>query len=172
MVEEMVLPAALRAFDLGGEVIEVGPGPGFTTDVLRSRTDRLAAVELDADLAGALAHRLAGTNVDVIRGDATALGLPTGHFSAATSFNMLHHVPSDDAQDRVLGELTRVLRAGGLFVCADGVDSEGTRVFHEGDTYNPIDPDGLETRLAAAGFTEIEIRSYDLGWTCSARAAA
>jgi SAM-dependent methyltransferase len=172
IVEEMVLPAALRDLELGDDVIEIGPGPGFTTDVLRARVAHLTAVELDPELAGALARRLAGTNVDVVLGDATALELSSDRFTGATSFNMLHHVPTDDAQDRAFAELGRVLQAGGLLVAADGAPDEGLRAFHEGDTYNPIDPDQLEERLSRAGFTEIEVQRYELGWTCSARAGA
>jgi SAM-dependent methyltransferase len=169
MVEELVLPAALRDIDLGDDVIEIGPGPGFTTDVLRTRTKRLTAVELDPTLAGALARRLAGTNVEVLEGDATALDLPADRFTGATSFNMLHHVPTDETQNRIFTELARVLRSGGVFVAADADSSEDLSGFHEGDTYHPIHPDGLGTRLAAAGFTEIDVDRYDLGWMCSAR---
>jgi SAM-dependent methyltransferase len=171
IVEQLVLPEALGDLDLGDDVIEVGPGPGFTTDVLRARTDRLTAVEIDRGLADALALRLADTNVEVICGDATALDLPADRFTGATSFNMLHHVPSDDGQDRLLAELARVLRAGGLLVAADGVASDGLDEFHEGDTYNPIDPAGLPDRLARAGFTAIDVRTYDLGWIGTARAS-
>lgn len=163
------MPAALGDHDLGDDVVEIGPGPGFTTDVLRTRVEHLTAVELDPQLAGALARRLAGTNVDVVEGDATTLDLPSGRFTGAASFNMLHHVPADDAQDRVFAELARVLRAGGLFVAADGVASDDLLGFHEGDTYNPIDPDGLPERLAAAGFGEVDVQIYDLGWLCAAR---
>ena len=171
MVEQLILPEALGDLDLGNDVIEVGPGPGFTTDVLRTRTDRLTAVEIDPTLADALAARLAGSNVEVICGDATALDLPTGRFTGATSFNMLHHVPGADAQDRLLAELARVLREGGLFVAADSVPSDDLRAFHDGDTYNPIDPAGLPTRLATNGFTAINVRAYDLGWIATARAS-
>jgi SAM-dependent methyltransferase len=170
IVEEIVLPAALSDTDLGPDVVEVGPGPGFTTDVLRTRVDRLTAVELDPELAGALARRLDGTNVEVMLGDATALDLPADRFTGAVSFSMLHHVPSDAGQDRVFAELARVLRAGGVFVAADSVGSDDLREFHAGDTYNPIDPESLPVRLAAAGFTQVVVQTYDLGWTCSARA--
>ncbi len=170
MVEEIVLPAALRDLDLGDDVIEVGPGPGFTTDVLRGRAAQVTAIEIDPALAAALAERLTGTNVDVICGDATSLDLPSGRFTGATSFNMLHHVPSDDAQNQIFAELRRVLCAGGLLVAADSTPRDDLDAFHEGDTYHPIDPDGLGPRLRAAGFTEIEVALYDLGWTCAARA--
>jgi SAM-dependent methyltransferase len=167
IIEEMILPEALRGVDLGPDVIEIGPGPGFTTDVLRTLTGHLTAVELDPELARSLAERLSGTNVDVVRGDATALDLPDGRFSGAACFHMLHHIPTDEAQDRALGELGRVLVRGGELVAADGVFNEETRVFHDGDIYNPVDPDRLELRLTKAGFTSVEVRLHDLGWVCT-----
>ena len=44
-VESEFLPWALQQADLGDEVLEVGPGPGLTTDVLRRQVPRLTAVE-------------------------------------------------------------------------------------------------------------------------------
>jgi SAM-dependent methyltransferase len=169
MVEELVLPAALPANGLGDDVIEVGPGPGFTTDVLRQRAGRVTAVELDPSLADALAKRLAGTNVEVVRGDATALDLPTGRFTGAASFNMLHHVPTSSAQDHVFAELARVLHPGGVLAVADSIPTDGLNAFHEGDTYNPIDPASLDDRLTRAGFVDVEVGTYELGWVCAAR---
>jgi SAM-dependent methyltransferase len=171
MVEEIVLPAALPASGLGDDVIEIGPGPGFTTDILRNRARRVTAVELDPALAKALATRLADTNVDVVQGDAAALDLPDGRFTGAASFNMLHHVPTRAAQDQVFAELARVLQSGGVLAVADAVPRDGLDAFHEGDTYNPIDPAALPDRLAQAGFTAIDVQTYELGWTCAAHAA-
>jgi 16S rRNA A1518/A1519 N6-dimethyltransferase RsmA/KsgA/DIM1 with predicted DNA glycosylase/AP lyase activity len=62
-------------------VIEVGPGPGLTTDVLRHGVERLTAVELDIDLAAALRDRMNGTNVEVVQADATALPQESDRFS-------------------------------------------------------------------------------------------
>ena len=169
LVEEIVLPAALADVDLGDDVIEVGPGPGFTTDVLRTRADRLTAVEIDPALAAALAERLAGTNVAVIEGDATALDLPSDRFTGATSFNMLHHVPTDEAQNRIFAELARVLRPGGVFVASDADSPQDLSGFHAGDTYHPVLPDDLGARLAVVGFSDVDVGGYDLGWICSAR---
>lgn len=171
MVEDLVLPAALPARGLGDDVIEIGPGPGFTTDVLRQRAGRVTAVELDPMLAEALAERLAGTNVDVVRGDASALDLPAGRFTGAASFNMLHHVPTATSQDQVFAELARVLQAGGVLAVADAIPRDRLDAFHEGDTYNPIDPVSLADRLGRAGFIDIEVGTYELGWVCAARAA-
>ena len=111
-VESELLPWVLQQQDLGDEVLEVGPGPGLTTDVLRRQVPRLTAVEIDERLARSLAGRLARTNVTVLHADATALPFSGGQFSAATLFTMLHHVPSAARQDRMLAELRRVLRRG------------------------------------------------------------
>ncbi len=172
MIEEQILPPVLGDADLGDDVIEIGPGPGFTTDVLRRRVARLTAVEIDEVLAERLANRLAGTNVEVVRADATDTGLDSARFSGAGSFNMLHHVPTAAAQDAIFGELARVLRPGALLVAADAVYSEGLLAFHEDDTYNPIDPDGLAARLQTAGFENIDIELFEFGWMCRAYASA
>jgi SAM-dependent methyltransferase len=168
IVEEKILPEALRGVDLGTDVIEIGPGPGFTTDVLKSVAARLTAVELDPELAASLEARLAESNVRVICGDAVSLDLPSESFTGAASFHMLHHIETAEHQDRVFGELARVLEPGGVLVAADGVENEGSRGFHEDDIYNPIDPDDLGLRLATAGFVSVDIRTHELGWVCSA----
>src|SRR5689334_12756447 len=72
-VETEILPWALQQHDLGPDVLEVGPGPGLTTAVLSRMVAKLTAVEVDADLAAALATRMAGSNVEVIHGDGAAL---------------------------------------------------------------------------------------------------
>ncbi len=60
MVQDEILPQALRGVELGDAAIEIGPGPGFTTEVLRTMTARLTAVEIDEGLAASLTERLAG----------------------------------------------------------------------------------------------------------------
>ncbi|HEY1653080.1 MAG TPA: class I SAM-dependent methyltransferase [Acidimicrobiales bacterium] len=171
LVHETILPEALRGVDLGADAIEVGPGPGFTTDILCTMTARLTAVEIDEGLAGSLAERMAGANVDVVVGDASALQFPADRFSGGASFHMLHHIAPADLQDRVFSELARVLVPGAVLVGADGIYNDATAAFHEGDTYNPIDPGELGARLGRAGFVEVDVRTYDLGWVCTARAA-
>jgi SAM-dependent methyltransferase len=169
LVHETILPVALASVDLGDAAIEIGPGPGFTTDILRTKTAHLTAVELDEGLAAGLTDRMAGRNVEVVVGDATALDFAPDRFSGAASFHMLHHIEPSDAQDRVFAELARVLVPGATLVAADGIYSEGSALFHQDDTYNPIEPEALEPRLRAAGFDSVRVRTYDLGWVCTAR---
>jgi SAM-dependent methyltransferase len=157
MLETDLLPWLDGVADLGDDVLEVGPGPGLTTDLLRARAARVTAVEVDDALAGALAQRLAGTNVEVIHGDGTRTGLPADRFSAATSFSMLHHMPTPELQDRLFAELHRVLRPGGMFVGTDSRDLDAIRAGHVDDVFVPVDPATLEGRLDAAGFAAVSI---------------
>jgi SAM-dependent methyltransferase len=170
MVHDTILPVALRGVVLGDDTLEIGPGPGFTTDILRTMTAHLTAVEVDEGLAAVLGARLAGGNVDVVVGDATALAYPDDRFTGAASFHMLHHIAPAEQQDRVFAELARVLVPGGVLVAADAGFMEATVDFHEGDTYNPIEPGELEGRLATAGFVDVDVTVHDLGWVCTARA--
>jgi len=124
------------------------------TDVLRRRTPWLVAVELDQGLSAALGRRMAGRNVEVVTADASALPFQSARFSAVACFTMLHHVPSLPMQDRMLAELRRVLRPGGLLVGTDGLDTPERRSLHAdaGDVFLPVPPAELPGRLAAAGF--------------------
>ncbi|HSV08271.1 MAG TPA: class I SAM-dependent methyltransferase [Candidatus Binatus sp.] len=163
-LETELLPWVLGATDLGDDVLEVGPGPGLTTDVLRRQVAALTAVEVDGDLAAALANRLAGTNVEVVHADATDSGLATDRFSAATCFTMLHHVPSPELQDRLFAEVCRVLRPGGILIGTDSIDSDAVRQGHVDDVFVPVDPATLGLRLEAAGFVDVSVERASDAW--------
>ena len=156
-LETDLLPWALRAVDLGDDVLEIGPGPGLTTDLLRARAPRLTALEADAAAAAALQKRLDGSGVRVVHGDGAAMPFGDGSFSGVVAFTMLHHVPTAALQDRLLAEARRVLRPGGVFAGFDGVGSLAFRLIHLGDTYTPVDPATLGRRLEAAGFGDVAV---------------
>lgn len=157
LVEDELLPWVLDGYELGDDLLEVGPGPGLTTDVLRRKAARVTAVELDLDLAGKLASRLAGSNVTVVAGDVTRLPFPADRFSAAACLTMLHHIPSPSLQDAALAELARVLRPGAVLAGLDGLDTPARRELHVGDVFVPVDPGTLEARLRAAGFAHARV---------------
>ncbi|HEY7048249.1 MAG TPA: class I SAM-dependent methyltransferase [Jatrophihabitantaceae bacterium] len=157
-----VLSPLLGDLELGPNLIEVGPGPGAATDWLRRRVEMLTAVEAEAPAVAKLVERF--PDVDVRLGDASALEFGDGTFDAAATFTMLHHVPTRERQDKVLAELVRVVRPGGLIVGGDSVASEQLRQFHEGDTYNPIAPGYLLDRLRELGCGRITV-AVDIGMT-------
>jgi SAM-dependent methyltransferase len=154
-LQSEVLAPLVRDNGIGGRMIEIGPGPGAATEWLRRHVEHLVVVEADPEAAAALAARF--DDVEVVPGDAAALPYPEGEFDAAGSFTMLHHVPTREAQDRVLAELVRVLRPGGVLVGSDSLASDGLREFHEGDTYNPIPPSHLLDRLQELGCSRITV---------------
>jgi 16S rRNA A1518/A1519 N6-dimethyltransferase RsmA/KsgA/DIM1 with predicted DNA glycosylase/AP lyase activity len=112
-------PWALDGVDPGEDVLELGPG--LITDVLRQRTARLTALEIDPRLASSLRERMRNTNVEVVEADATAMFSPDGSFSAVLSFTMVHHVPSATVQDRLLAEALRVLRPAQSLTFANSI---------------------------------------------------
>ena len=142
----------LDGIDVGSHLLEVGPGAGKTTDVLREKVSKLTAVEIDPVLAAKLAERLSGTNVEVVHADATRLPFANDIFSAAASFIMLHHVPSVELQNRLLAEIARVLSPGGRFFGRTLSTSPEFREFHVDDVCVPIEPVSLPERLTNAGF--------------------
>lgn len=168
VLEEAILPAVVKDIDLGDNLLEVGPGPGLTTDWLRRRLPQLTAVEIDAQLARRLALRMRGANVRVVRGDGAALPFKDHSFSGAVAFTMFHHVPSVELQNKLFQEVCRVLRPGGVFAGVDSADSWLMRLLHISDTLVPVDPAALPARLQSAGFTRISITTDQKGFRFSA----
>jgi SAM-dependent methyltransferase len=161
-LESDILATLAVTVDLGDEMLELGPGPGAATKWLRHRVTRLVALELDEVAAARLAEELAGTNVTVDVGDCTCAPYPDASFDSVGSFTMLHHLPTQAMQLATLREAFRVLRPGGVLIGADSLASQGLHDFHEGDTYNPIDPARLLVFLQAAGFTRVTL-TVDFG---------
>ena len=163
------VPWVLAGADLGQNVLELGPGPGLTTDLLRGSFRHITAIEIDSESAEALSSRLAGSNVEVVTGDATAMPFSDGQFSGGASFTMLHHVPSPELQDKLLREVCRVIEPGGAFVGSDSLQSWFMRLIHIGDTLVPVDPETFGRRLEAAGFEVVQIETKSEAFRFHAR---
>jgi SAM-dependent methyltransferase len=160
-VESELMPWVLGRAILDGPALEIGPGPGLTTNHLRARVPSLTALESDSSLAKKLAARFQNTNVQVIEGDATAMPFETGAFRTVFCFTMLHHVPSRSLQDHVLAEALRVLAPGGTFLGTDSLISLRMKLFHCFDTMMIVDPETFAARLRRAGFTNEQIELSD-----------
>jgi SAM-dependent methyltransferase len=160
-LHDEILSVVTQGVDLGDDLLEIGPGPGAATDWLRHRVRRLVALELDPEAAAALGERFAGANVEAVAGDATALPHPDESFDTVGMFTMLHHVPTRALQDTILGEALRALRLGGMLIGSDSLPSGRLHAFHEGDTYNPVEPAAFLTRLQTIGFGEITLTVGD-----------
>jgi SAM-dependent methyltransferase len=156
-LHEEVLPVVTHGVELGDDLLEIGPGPGAATQWLRHRVKRLVALELEPEAAAALGTRFAGTNVEAAVGDATALPYPNESFDTVGLFTMLHHVPTIALQNAILAGALVALRPGGILIGSDSLPSDRLHQFHEGDTYNPVEPAAFVTRLQTIGFGEVTI---------------
>jgi ubiquinone/menaquinone biosynthesis C-methylase UbiE len=168
-VEERIIPWTLDGVDLGDDVLEIGPGPGMTTSVLKTKYTKLTCVEIDSRLAESLKSRMAGTNVTVVQGDGTRMEFTDAAFSGAACFTMLHHVPTAELQDRLLAEAFRVLRPGGWFAGTDSRTSFRWRVYHIFDTCVPVDPATAGRRLNNAGFVDVQVDANPYAFRFRAR---
>ena len=105
----------------GQSVLDVGCGKGVSARLIVKmfRPERVAAFDLDPSQVE-LARRYLGSQVrDVIElrvSDATQMSFADGEFDAAFEIGALHHIP---AWRDALGEIARVLKAGGRFYFAE-----------------------------------------------------
>jgi ubiquinone/menaquinone biosynthesis C-methylase UbiE len=168
-VERELLPWGLADLDLGEAVLEIGPGFGATTRVLARRSGSLTVLELSQSYCKRLRQTL-DDDVEIVQADATDMPFGDDRFSGVVCFTMLHHVPSRELQDRLLGEVSRVLRPGGVFA---GTDSLGTgrafKLLHVHDTLVPVNPTELPQRLERAGLVEPSVDAGDRSFRFHAR---
>jgi ubiquinone/menaquinone biosynthesis C-methylase UbiE len=105
-------------------VLDVACGPGFLTLTFAAGASH--AIGIDAtdallELARAEAARRAIANVEFRRGDAEELPFPDESFDVVACRAAFHHFARPA---RVLGEMRRVARSGGVLLIADMVGSE------------------------------------------------
>ena len=108
----------------------------------------------------ALGVMYAGSNVEVVIGDATKLSYPDGSFDWVS----FHHAASRahrGLQNNILAEALRVLRPGGALIASDSLASDGLHHFHEADTYYPLDPGTVVSRLQTIGFGALTVMIDD-----------
>ncbi|WP_326566309.1 class I SAM-dependent methyltransferase [Amycolatopsis rhabdoformis] len=152
-----VLPPWLERFDLGDDVLEIGPGFGATTRVLLDAVPRLTLLEIDPASASLLRTEF-GSRATVVEGSGAEMPFDTGRFSAVVCFTMLHHVPTPALQDAIFGEAFRVLRPGGVYCGTDSQLSFRFRLLHVGDTMNVVNASTLPARLTGVGFGEVDVQ--------------
>jgi SAM-dependent methyltransferase len=154
-IEERLTPW-LTPFDLGDDVLEIGPGFGATTKVLLDVVPKLTLLEIDPASTQLLRAKF-GDRADVVEGSGAEMPFETGRFSAVACFTMLHHVPTAQLQDAIFAEAARVLRPGGTYCGFDGQLNFRFRLLHLGDTMNVVDAATLPARLEKAGFEQVEV---------------
>lgn len=170
-------PARFRYFDRfvtdwrGARVLDLGCGGGFMAEVLASRGAVVSAIDPAAKaVAAGQAHAAeSGLDIDYRVGVGEALPYETDVFDAVVCVDVLEHVAD---LDKVLDEVTRVLRPGGWFLfdtinrtwlarrvvidAAERVLGLLPRGTHDPDLF--IAPATLQAKLGARGYAQERIR--------------
>ncbi|MBS1840528.1 MAG: class I SAM-dependent methyltransferase [Acidobacteria bacterium] len=159
VTERTILPWTLHGYSLGDSVLELGAGPGATTEELRKRAKRVTSLEYDRRFAAKLGARFNNTNANVLQGDAAALPFPGETFSSVIAILVLHHLKSREQQERAFAEIYRVLKPGGVFLAFEIKDGWLQRFGHIKSVFVPVSPSTISTQLASFGFSEITVES-------------
>jgi len=79
------VPWVLSGAELGQNLIELGSGPGLSTELLRRRVQRMTAIETDPATSMSLRSRFGGSNIEVVTGDAAAMPFANTQFSSGVA---------------------------------------------------------------------------------------
>jgi SAM-dependent methyltransferase len=113
-----------RSYVTDKVVLDFGCGTGYGTHRLADSASRITGIDVAPEAVAFARERYvpqadaAGNALDYIRIDPVELSplpFPDGHFDTVLSFQVVEHVPS---VANYLREIRRVLRPGGIFVCA------------------------------------------------------
>jgi SAM-dependent methyltransferase len=123
-LDEARVPAGARGLD-------IGCGQGWYACELATRPDRRYQIDAVDQSADQIAHARQyaasrGCPVRFLATDAERLPFEDGAFDFAYSINVMHHVTDAGKRARVLEEIVRVLKPGGVFF------------LHEINTQNPL----------------------------------
>jgi ubiquinone/menaquinone biosynthesis C-methylase UbiE len=154
--------------------LDVGTGAGALALALAPLVRTVVGVDVVPELL-AEARRRAPANVELVEADAAALPFEAGAFDLVCSARTLHHVARPE---RVLAEMTRVLRPGGTMLVVDQLapgdplaaielnrferarDPSTTRVLADVDLRALFDANGLVLRRAEVVAEERELERY------------
>jgi ubiquinone/menaquinone biosynthesis C-methylase UbiE len=126
LLDTLLASAAPRESD---HWLEAACGPGVVSRRLAPHVRRVHGIDLTpamVTLARQSAAEAGAQNATFAVGDATATRLPDASLDGAITRFSLHHIP---VPGRVLDELARIVRAGGVVVVADHLADEDPSAF-------------------------------------------
>ena len=143
-------------------ILDVACGPGIVSVGIAAKARAVVAFDLTPEMLQQARDRCskAGlTNVTFQQGSATDLPFPDSSFDGVVTRLSVHHF---DAPRRVLDEMFRVLKPGGICVLADVVSSADAR---ESELHNAIEVlrDPSHVRMLPVG--ELTAMLTDVGFT-------
>ncbi len=141
----------------GGKALELGCGRGVGVELIFNRfgARTVDAFDLDPRMVNLAIDRLTrrGLQANIWVGDAEAIAVPDASYDAVFDFGIIHHAP---AWRRVLAEINRVLKPGGVFygeeALAGLIDHPITRRLLEHPKHDRFNQTDFLSELAAVGF--------------------
>ena len=161
----------IKRYVKGGRILDIGCGRGLALEVMRRDGWDVAGVEFSREAAACAAEQY---GIHVVHGDPAEWGFPPESFDVITINHVLEHL---EKPAHVLEECGRLLRKGGLLVCAvpdisslQAIAGKG-KWFHLDVPYHihHFTEPGLVGLLTKKGFKVVKIRRMDLehnlfGW--------
>lgn len=159
----------------GGNVLEIGSGPGHVADMLRETGAAVTGVDFSPQMVEVAQHRYP----EIIFQEANAEQLPfdAGTFDAVVSNFTVHHLARPEV---VFKEICRVLAPGGRFAfvvwgAPEAQSSVGAFLgaveahyplgeLPHGPLFGVIERSVYEPMLTAAGFTDCQLSTHDVVW--------
>ncbi len=153
-----------------GKILDVACGPGIVTAALAGRAERVTAFDATPEMLKKARQRCADAGLDNVQfeqGDAETMPFEDKTFDGVVTRLAIHHF-ADPA--RVLGEMFRVLRPGGLAVIADVVVSEepeeaalqnAIEIIRDPSHVRMLPPAELDSVIAGAGLEILSRSTWD-----------
>ncbi len=104
-----------RAWVQGLVVLDAGCGEGYGVAILAEKAERAVGIDIKPQLIEHARRRYPASNLEFQVMDCEALKFADGSFDVIVCDELLEHLPN---YENFLGSARRVLRAGGLFICA------------------------------------------------------
>jgi SAM-dependent methyltransferase/glycosyltransferase involved in cell wall biosynthesis len=95
--------------------LEIGCGSGRITKSLASLFGRVVAVDISPTMLEKARQFVCARNVEYVESDGVSISVPAGSIDVAFSYIVYQHFPSKDAVSASFQNVSRALRAGGLF---------------------------------------------------------
>ena len=142
-----------RRFCAGKDVLDAGCGVGYGSVHLADVARRVVGVDVAADAIAYAREHFVKPNVEFVQADVLALPLERDSFDVACSFETIEHVRNPEA---LVGELRRVLRAGGTCVLSTPRVERTTRTPDNPFHVVELSPDDFAALLRAR-FDNVEL---------------